>query len=493
MAEKLWKRIMEVALNKGFFYPSEEPYGGVSGFYDYGPVGVLLKNKVENAWRHFFIRRSGAMELSTCLVMPEIALKASGHVDSFTDPIVACKVCGAKTRADHLAEDKLEGFKWDGDFQALKRLFEEKKDVLRCPKCGGELGEVTVFNLMFKTSIGAERQVAYLRPETAQGIFVSFLRAWRLHGSKLPFAVAQIGKVFRNEISPRNVLVRLREFSQMELEYFFNPSNKDCVDYDSVKDVKIRFYSREAQEKGEQGVDELPVSALVEQGIVDKLFAYFLAQEWLFYTEIGMDMTRCRFRELMKNELPHYSAGNIDMEVETSYGIIETIGNANRTDYDLSQHQKFSGKKFEVLDAATGERLVPHVFEISFGVDRLIFSLLEHTYVERDDGSVCFKLPLLVAPYQYAVCPIVKKDELLRRSKEVVSALRESGKDVLYLENGSMKKRLAKADGVGVPTLIILDERTLDDGTITVRDRDKQWQERVDLKEWLSSSTTSSL
>jgi len=467
---------MELALNRSFFYPSNEPYGGIAGFYDYGPVGILLKKKIEDLWRRRFIKELGFYEVESSIITPERVLLASGHVDNFTDPIVECERCHAKFRADHIAEEQLEHFKWNGSLEELQDVFNKHKDVLKCPNCQGNFGKVKVFNLMFKTGIGADKSVAYTRPETAQGIFTSFIRLWRNHGGKLPMAVGQVGKSFRNEISPRNVLVRMREFTQMELEYFFNPKNKFIEGFEDVKDVKMRFLSAENQKNG-KGVEVLTAKDLVELGLVHEIFAYFLAKEWQFYEELGLNMEKCRFRQLLPSEVPHYSNGNVDMEIETSYGVIETISNADRSNYDLSQHQKFSGKKFEIYDAASGERLVPHVFEVSLGVDRLVFALMEHCLKENEFGEF-FAFNPIIAPYDVAVLPLMKRDGIDKKAKELAKELSKVF-DVLFMDTGSMGKRFWRCDGIGVPYSIITDYQTLIDGTVTLRTRDDGYQIRI--------------
>ncbi len=465
---------MEIALNRSFFFPSNEPYGGIAGFYDYGPTGVLMKKKIETLWVRRFIKQLGYYEMQSAIITPEPVLKASGHVDHFTDPIATCKQCSGKFRADHLAEEQVEGFKWDGSLESLERIFREKE--IKCPSCGSRLEELGVFNLMFKTAIGADKIIAYTRPETAQGIFTAFLRLWRNHGGKLPLVVGQVGRSFRNEISPRNVLVRMREFTQMELEFFFNPSNTTMPGFEEVKDVSIRFWSAEGQEKGEEP-KMIPVQELVETEQLSEIFAYFLAKEWLFYDEIGIDLELCRFRELLSTERPHYSNGNVDMEVLTSYGWIETIGNADRSNYDLSQHQKMSGKKFEVFDAATGERLVPHVFEVSMGVDRLIFALLEHNLKKNEFGEV-FTFKPIIAPYDLAVLPLMRRDGLEYEAKQLAREL-SIELDVLYMESGSIGKRFWRSDSIGVPYAVIIDYQTQIDGTVSFRFRDSGKQIRV--------------
>ncbi|HLD60121.1 MAG TPA: glycine--tRNA ligase [Candidatus Bilamarchaeaceae archaeon] len=492
---KLYEKIFDVALQRSIFFPSNEVYNPVSGFYDYGPVGILIKNKIQNLWRKLFIKNEGFHEVETTIVTPELVLKASGHVDSFADPIVECKKCKVKARADHLVEEVQNNYKFEGNFDELNELL--KKHKITCPSCKkGELSEATSFNLMFKTGVGGEREVGYNRPETAQGIFTAFFRLYRNHGAKLPLAVAQIGKSFRNEISPRKGLVRMREFTQMELEYFFNPDFQDIEGSENLTAVNMIF------EVDGKKIKKTTKHATDEKISANGIMSYFLAKEWVFYRMCGIPEEKMYFRVLGKGELPHYSKGNIDMEVETSYGNVETIGNAYRTDYDISQHSKFSKKDLSVFDPANNKKLVPHVFEASLGVDRLFFCILEHCYRERNkdkpgtsfqiDGTGnsikewdWFDFPPLIAPYEVAVFPLMKKDGLQEIAQELVKKLKENF-DVLYSETGAIGKRYARSDEIGCPFAITIDYQTKEDHTVTIRYRNDSKQERIKIDEVIS-------
>lgn len=479
----LWERIMEIALQRSFFYPSNEPYALSGGFYDYGPVGILMKKKIQDLWRKSFIYDLGNHEVESGIITPEIVLKASGHVDNFADPIVECKKCRKKTRADYFLEEKIQNYKWDGKINSLKQVYAENKEKAVC-SCGGEVSEPHLFNLMFKTGIGGEGASAYSRPETAQGIFTAFLRLFKNHGAKLPFAIGQIGKSFRNEISPRNVLVRMREFTQMELEYFFNPSNNKIENFEKVKDKKIRYLGREGQKETKRNIQEISIGELVEKGICNEIFAFFLWKEWEYYAMCGVDHNKCCFRHLLEGETPHYSKGNIDMEVETSYGIIETIGNAYRTDFDLTQHQTYSKRDFSVFIEEEKKKIVPHVFEVSIGVDRMLFSILEHSFREKSKEKQWewFDFPPKIAPYEVAVFPLMKKDGLAERAREIAEMLRKEY-TVLYSETGSIGKRYARADEIGTPYAITIDYETLKNEVVTLRYRNNGKQESLNVKE----------
>ena len=500
---QLHERIFELSLKRSFFFPSNEPYGGVAGFYEYGPVGVLIKRKIENLWREMFIKSEGFHEVETSIVTPEAVLVASGHVGSFADPVIECGKCKARVRADSFVAEKhydLHGEKWDNKLDSLDRVVKEKG--LKCPKCGGEFGNAYMFNLMFHTGIGGERSSGYCRPETAQGIFTSFPRIFRNHGTRLPLAVGQVGKSFRNEISPRKGLIRMREFTQMELEYFFNPSSGACGGFDAIKDCRMRMSVNGA-------VSEMSAAETVERRLsANEIMAYFLAREWEFYKKVGINPEKMVFRVLDPAEIPHYSKANIDMEVETSFGSIETIGNAYRTDFDLSQHTKHSGQDLSVFVEEEKKKVMPHVFELSMGVDRLFYCLLEHCFRDKDvkDEAGNWKLgtmkppassppdaahpgtgkdwewfdfPPIIAPYHAAVFPLMKKDGMEEKAKEVVSLLRSAGLDADYRDSGSIGRRYARADEIGIPYCLTIDYQTLEDGTITIRYRNDGKQERI--------------
>ncbi len=514
---QLHERIFELSLSRSFVFPSNEPYGGTAGFYEYGPVGVLIKHKIENLWRETFIKSqgSGFHEVETSIITPEPVLIASGHVGSFADPVTECQnpKCKTRIRADHLVEEKhfnkqpasaesahepssaesAHGERWDGKLETLDRIIAEQK--IKCPRCAGELGKTEMFNLMFATGIGGERTRGYCRPETAQGIFTAFPRLFRNHGTKLPLAVGQVGRSFRNEISPRKGLVRMREFTQMELEYFFDPADDKMNGFDKVADTEIRMMVKEK-------LVDLSAKELVEKKLAaNEIMAYFLVREWEFYKRIGIDPTHMYQRILDGAEIPHYSKGNIDMEVETSYGNIETIGNAYRTDFDLSQHAKQCGKDMSVH--VDGRKIVPHVFEVSMGVDRLFFAILEHCFRDKDrkvESSSTqlgepslqsglakswewFAFPPEIAPYHVAIFPLMSKDGLDTKAIEVAETLRKAGLDVDYRESGSIGRRYARADEIGIPYALTVDYETLEKDTITIRYRNDGKQERVKIED----------
>lgn len=474
---ELHERIYELALTRSFFYPSNEIYGQVSGFYDYGPTGWQIKRRLQALWRRMFIQEEGFLEVESSIVTPEIVLKASGHVEEFTDPVVECEKCHTKIRADHLVESKME-FRWDGKLETLTAKIRDNE--IKCPSCGGRLSDAFASNLMFRTGIGAGQESAYLRPETAQGIFTAFPRIFRNHGAKLPMAVGQIGRSFRNEISPRRGLVRMREFTQMELEYFFNPNIHKMDGFEKVRDRKVRILTREAQ-AGNAAPEWMSAGEIVEGGIANEIMAYFLVKEWDYYTLAGLNPEAMWFRHLREDETPHYSKSNVDLEVETSHGMVEIAGNAYRTDYDLGRHGQFSKKEISVFSEETREKAVPHVVEVSMGVDRLFFCMLEHSFREKSEGKEWewFDFAPSVAPYDLCVFPLMKKDGLRERAESITTMMREAGLDALFSDAGSIGRRYAKADEIGVPYAVTVDYQTLEDNSVTVRYRNDGKQERA--------------
>ncbi|WP_336001293.1 glycine--tRNA ligase [Halorientalis halophila] len=557
--------LTELAKRRGFFFQSSEAYGGVSGFYVYGPEGATLKENLQDAWRDRFVRREGHMEIEAPNVMPEPVFEASGHLDGFDDMIIECPECGASHRADHLVEDNT------AIEEAESIPIAEVEDLiadhdLTCPSCGTALaGEpVEDFNLMFETSIGpGSSSPGYLRPETAQGIFVEFPRLKEYARGQLPFGVAQVGAAYRNEISPRKGLVRLREFAQAELEHFVDPET-DEPDLEAVADVELSLYSEARQEDEDGEPVTMTVQEAVDEGVVGSDWvAYYLgvAQGW--YERIGVDMDRFRYRQHRSGELAHYAADCWDAEAEIGGDWIEITGFAYRGDYDLTKHGEHADDDFTVFkqyddpitveratvdpdmsylgpefggDAAAvadalealaerdrstfedetvtvevdgeaktvpvehtgfaveevteaGEHVTPHVVEPSFGVDRLVYTVLAHT-LERDEAGesgdeeeseerTVLKLPPELAPTTVAVFPLMDKDGLGERAGEIAERLRRSGFEVAEDASGSIGRRYRRQDEVGTPYCVTVDYDTLEDDTVTIRDRDTTAQARV--------------
>ena len=474
-------KIEQIAKMRGFIYPSAEIYGGLSGFYDYGHLGFKLKTKIENLWRKFFLIPDNILEISSTTISPESVFKASGHLDSFVDPLTQCKKCKSMFRADNVIEEKTGKFVEGMSTEELTKIIKENN--VRCPKCKGELGDAKVFNLMLKTTVGpVEGNITYLRPETAQGIFTNFSFIARSARAKLPFGIAQIGTSYRNEISPRQWIVRVREFNQMEIEMFVNPKKMDeCPNFSNVSKEKLRLFTREAQKKKED-VEEVTAEEAVKVGMIpNKWMAYFMAKQMIFYQKLGIPFDSLRHRHMLPEETPHYSKGNFDLEIKFDFGWKEVVGNAYRTDHDLASHAKNSGKDMSIID--DNEKIMPHVIEPSFGIPRTIYGILLHCFVEdKERGWDWFKFPAAIAPYTACIFPLVNKNGLDTKAKEIYERLKENF-DIFYDGSGSIGRRYARADEVGTPFCITIDYDTMQDDTVTVRDRDTTKQERVKVDE----------
>jgi len=567
--------LVELAKRRGFFFQTAAAYGGVAGFYTFGPQGATLKSNVEEAWRRRFTVREGHVEVDAPTVMPEPVFEASGHLDMFDDMLVECAECRASHRADHVVEDATDIEEAESiSIEDIESIIRERDLV--CPDCGAPLAGQSVeeFNLMFETNIGpGSSSPGYLRPETAQGIFVEFPRLSEYARNQLPFGVTQIGRAYRNEISPRRSIIRVREFTLAELELFVDPET-DRPDLSSVADRTLRLYPAAAQTDdadtnpdvdtdtdadadANDDIQEMTVRKALDAGvIVNEWVAYYLgiADEW--YESLGVDPDRFRFRQHLPGERAHYAADCWDAEGQVAGNWIELAGIANRGDYDLSKHDTHSDERFtvfrqydepqtvertvvgpdmsylgpeyggdatDVADAIedrverdpsafegdavsvtvdgrtyevpvehtgfgveevteSGEHLIPHVIEPSFGIDRLVYVLLDHGYREdRVDGERRTYLALdpSVAPTLVAVFPLVNDEQMEGIAGDVAADLRAAGISVSYDESGNIGRRYRRQDEVGTPFCVTVDHRTTDDGTVTVRDRDTTDQVRV--------------
>ncbi len=433
------EKIVSLCKRRGFIFQSSEIYGGLSGCWDYGPLGVELKRNVKNYWWRVIVHeRDDVVGMDGAILTHPEVLKASGHVEGFSDPMVDCRTCKARLRADQVIE---------------------KKGVQQCPNCGGrDLTEARPFNLMFQTQMGAaadESSIAYLRPETAQSIFVQFKNILEVSRKKLPFGIAQIGKAFRNEINPRNFTFRSREFEQMELEYF-------C--------------------RAEEGMT---------------LLDYWLEERLKFYENIGISRDRLHVKTVPDEERAFYSKGTYDIEFDFPFGRQELEGVAYRTDYDLLQHQKASGKSLEYFDEETKQRFVPHVVEPSAGVDRTVLALICEAYstdeAPDEKGKMETRLVLRfhprMAPIKCGIFPLLKNnDQLVAKAKEIVGLLR-AHMNIFYDESGAIGRRYRRQDEVGTPFGVTIDFETLGErdaalrDTVTLRERDSMNQERVAIKD----------
>jgi len=440
------EKIVSLCKRRGFIFQSSEIYGGLNGAWDYGPLGVELKRNLKNYWWRVMVHeRDDVVGLDGAILTHPEVLKASGHVEGFSDPMVDCRICKAHLRLDQLVE---------------------KSGLKQCPNCGGkDLAEARQFNLMFETHVGAaadESSIAYLRPETAQSIFVQFKNVLEVSRKKLPFGIAQIGKAFRNEINPRNFTFRSREFEQMELEYFCRP---------------------------EQGME---------------LLEYWKKERLKFYESIGLSSANLHVRNVPDEERAFYSKGTYDIEYDFPFGLQELEGVAYRTNYDLSQHQNASGKSLEYFDEETKEKFVPHVIEPSAGVDRTVLALICESFSEdqapNDRGEMeartVLRLHPRMAPVKCAIFPLLKnKEPLVAKAKEIVDLLRPH-MYVFYDESGAIGRRYRRQDEIGTPFCVTVDFETLGEkdvalrDTVTLRERDSMKQERARINDILGTSTS---
>lgn len=407
---------------KGFVFPTAEIFGGLQGFYDYGPLGVELKNNVRKAfWNDFVTKNEFVIGMEGSIITHPRVWVASEHVDKFADLLTKCTQCGNSVRADTLVED-VTGKSVEG--KSIKEIGEiMKKEKLNCPKCKGALSEPHEFKLMFETNIGPEKtdkSTGYLRPETAQLIFADFKTIFQSSRVKLPFGIAQMGKAFRNEISPRNFLFRLREFEQFEIEFFVNPEKlNDCPPYDEIKEQSVNI----ATEKGFKAVK---VDALLKQKVfASKWHAYWVAAYYNWFIKYGVSEDKLRLQPHSKEQLAHYANACIDIEYKFPFGWKELHGDADRGQFDLGQHQKISKESLEIFDEEAGAKVLPYVAaEPSQGIERALLVLLFNAYVDdKERGNIVLKLHPLLAPIKAAVFPLVKKDGLDKKARKVFEQL----------------------------------------------------------------------
>jgi len=471
-----YEEIIRLALERGFFMPSSEIYGDApAGFWDYGPLGVGLKRKFIELWRRELVKRDGMLEIDGAQVLSKKVFQASGHLESFVDPIARCKRCKAIYRLDKLIEEKT------GIHVPERMSLEEMRKIvkehdIRCGRCGGELTEFSHFNMMFRLGIGVIGADAYLRPETCQNIFIDFLRIYKTMRKNLPFAIAQVGKSFRNEISPRQGLLRMREFYQAEIEVFFNPKKAN----EFPKAEPIMDYELRLQPIGKDEPLEVTCREALNSGLIScKLIAYYLSLIQQFYEKAGIPREKIRLRQLGEDEKAFYAVEAWDLEVETSLGWIELVACNNRGTHDLGGHQKFSGHEMEVLD--DGEKVLPHVFELSMGVDRSIYCILENA-LDLEAGKPVLRLPPHLASIEVAVLPLLSKEPFTSKAREIYESLKLEF-DVEYDDSGSIGRRYVRLDEIGVPICITVDHQTLEDNTVTLRFRDSALQLRADLEE----------
>jgi len=480
-----YDQIMQLALERGFYFPSCEVYADAqAGFWEYGPSGVSLKNKFVELWRRELVRRDRMMEIDGSQIMSQSVFVASGHLSSFADPIVACQKCKSIFRADKLITEITSiVVPESADLSEFDKVISEKSLV--CPRCKGPFDTAYKFNMMFKVGIGPESESAYLRPETCQSIFVDFPRLFKTMRGKLPIGIAQIGKSFRNEISPRQSLLRLREFYQAEIEVFCNPNKLDNLEkFSEVESTELRIMVGDDTKIMSCG------QALDSRVLPNKLVAYYLGLLIEFYQKTGIDVTKSRFRKLGDKEKAFYASVAFDFEVETTIGWLELVACNYRSDYDLKSHASLSKEKFEVLDDEV--KVLPHVFELSMGIDRSLYTILEHSF--RDDKQnerVVLSLKPYLAPVQVGLLSLLKKDGLAEKAEEIFFKLRTKY-DTFLDHSGAIGRRYRRLDEVGAPFAVTIDHQTLQDETVTVRERDSMDQVRIkisDLDSYLARAT----
>jgi glycyl-tRNA synthetase len=470
-----YEDVMSLSVRRGFLWPAVDLYGGFAGFYDYGHNGVLLRRRWEDLWIETFLGLSDNYHLiDTTTILPESALKASGHVDHFTDILITCTRCGETYRGDHLIESvthvEEEGLT-PADVDARVRDLK-----IRCPNCGGVLGPSREFNMMFPLGIGPSgKDRAYLRPETAQGVFLNFKREFEALRRKLPLGLAIVGRAYRNEISPRQGAYRLREFLQAELQIFFDPATfADALPFHEIASVPVRVAW--AAEKSTPAARDLPAKSLVDHGL-PVWYVWHLVQVQRFFTDLlRVPREAFRFAELDEKERAFYNKIHFDIQVrQESLGGFKEVGGVHyRTDHDLKGHEAASRAKQSVTVGSS--KLVPHVLELSFGVDRNVWALLDLSYSKGD--RIVLRLPPRLAPIPLAVFPLVNKNGLPERAESLYAVLRKR-MPAFYDDSGSIGKRYARMDEIGTPYTVTIDHETLEGKGVTVRERDSQRQIRV--------------
>jgi glycyl-tRNA synthetase len=456
--------IEEIAVfckRKGFVFKSSEIYGGMSGFWDLGPLGVeLFNNLKKDWWNHFVNKKQNMVGMEASIISHPRTWKASGHIDSFSDIAVICKECKTATKID-----------------------KSERGKVKCEKCGGEFEEQGEFSLMFKTNVGAlNAEEAYLRGETAQGMFMDFKLIQETARKQLPFGIAQIGRCFRNEIAPRDFLFRSREFHIGEFEFFINPEEKKCnLLTEKHLGVKLRLLDEETQQNGKEDLKETTIGKMLSEAKLGEWHAYWLAEQILWFYGLGLD--KIKIREHTKDELSHYSSATFDLDYEYPFGSKEVAGIANRGQYDLTQHIKESKEKLEIFDQTVGKAVVPRVIEPTFGMERVFLaSIVGNYYYDKVRDNIVLTLPPRLAPVKASIFPIIKKPEYEKVAKEIFELLSNEW-NVSYDKSGSIGRRYSRADEQGTPMCITVDEKTPEDQSVTIRDRDSTKQVRVKISE----------
>jgi glycyl-tRNA synthetase len=441
---------------KGFIFRSSDIYGGLSGFWDFGPLGVELLNNIKKEWWNFFVyEKENIVGMEASIISHPRTWKASGHIANFNDVAVRCKKCKKSTKIDKSEVGKV-----------------------KC-ECGGEYEILGEFSLMFKTKVGAlNAEDAYLRGETAQGMFLDFKLIQQTSRMNLPFGIAQIGRCFRNEIAPRDFLFRSREFHIGEFEFFINPEEKKCELLDNTHlEVEFDFLDSETQKEGKDSLRKAKMKELIEKKKLEEWHAYWLSEQIIWFKKMGLN--EIKIREHTKEELSHYSSATFDIDYLYPFGSREVAGNANRGQYDLTQHQKESKVSMEVFDEKYKNKIIPKVIEPTFGIERIFLALLTKAYTyDKERENVVLKLPPKIAPVKASIFPIVKRDDFEKICLDIFHDLKKEW-NVNYDISGSIGRRYSRNDEIGTPYCITIDEDSLKNKDVTFRDRDTKKQIRV--------------
>ncbi len=525
----------EIARRRGIYFQGFGIYGGLSGFYDYGPYGSRIKDKIVRIWKEAMLTEGNIAEFDGTSITHTQVLKASGHYDRFFDYSIECSKCHTKYRVDDLIERR-------GVAVTLEKEWLQNKVNelgIRCEKCQGQLGEVKIQKLMFQVEQGEGVEPLFLRPETAQGMFVNFKEYYRFFREKLPFAIITVGRGYRNEISPRRALFRLREFNMMECESFFDPQNERWI-HEPEGNLRVTFLTNKGKEL------KLSPKEAYEGGVVKSHpMAYFMGLALEFYSRVGIDIERVRYRQHNNEERAHYSSETWDAEAKTDMGWIEITGNSHRGTFDLTNHIVSSGKDIyaqrsipkkevtqitkeidyqriksdfgeksgDVISAVKGgqkefmingesvdlsrytiekeekvtvdrESFVPVVVEPAFGLDRIFYTILDHNLTYRDDsGYVCLKIPYAISPYEAAILPLMNRDGMDVKANAIFEGLLKENFSVLYDDSGSIGKRYSRYDEVGILYCITIDHETAKNGDVTIRHRDTREQIRIKIED----------
>ncbi|WGI17740.1 glycine--tRNA ligase [Methanonatronarchaeum sp. AMET-Sl] len=555
----VYSQLMKIAKRRGIIWPSYEIYGSASGFYDYGPTGTQILENIKNKWREYYRDREGYGEIKTTTIMSEDVFHGSGHLDGFEDAMTQCNECNKSFRADHLVEQYTEVQADSLPNHEIEELI--KNNNVTCPECNGPLKEVYDFNLMFQTDIGpGSSRPGYLRPETAQGMFVNYPYLYKHNREKLPFGTIQIGRAYRNEISPRQGVIRLREFMQMEAEVFVHPDQKTHPDFNRYHNHEVEIYPTKKQ-LNEQKPIKTDLKTAVDKGwIGNEIIAYYIGLSTEYFKEIGIDPNKLRYRQHLPDEMAHYASECWDAEAYSErFGWIEIAGISDRTNYDLKKHSQVSGteltaferyeepieqtktiiepqmdilgpelkdkakkvadtiqemnpKKLKkmlengpiemningqtieinqkhikintIKETVRGEKIYPHVIEPSYGLDRIFYITLEHAYKQdTQDGEKrnLLQLKNTTAPIQAAVFPLLNQKDMNKKTNEIYKKINKKYKTITDT-SGSIGRRYRRQDEIGTPYCITIDHQTIEDNTVTIRERDTTNQIRVKTK-----------